>query len=272
MTSMDEDKKRILDNINYFLSKKHMKIGELEVASGVSPGYVSRLSKEKNSKPSFEFIKNLANACGTTIDKMTYFDFTNATPTELYLYDFLAKLDRDTEARKLKWGMETSKELYHSPYDENFNVMHPLLKFDSFSDDFEDGDSSNTFGVGFCSYNFGLDTVLNGNSYYLRLKNGLLVYLMSIRKAEPRANGLKLLAVEVWMVTPEGEKRYLSSSLDTSSLGHMTHLVYQAVQTYMMQPILTAPYKSAIDAFMVDDLGDDLPEKAVKKEETHGNG
>lgn len=42
------DIQRLMDNINSIIQQKNIKIGEMESDIGVSPGYISRLTKKGN--------------------------------------------------------------------------------------------------------------------------------------------------------------------------------------------------------------------------------
>ena len=78
------DKKILLENISYLLKEKEMKIGELEAAAKVSTGYISRITKEENSKPGIEFIMNVAEVLNVGMDTLLKVDLSAQTPTEKY--------------------------------------------------------------------------------------------------------------------------------------------------------------------------------------------
>ena len=49
--NIEFNKQLMLDNISFLLKESEKKIGELESEAGVSAGYISRISKEGNTKP-----------------------------------------------------------------------------------------------------------------------------------------------------------------------------------------------------------------------------
>ena len=50
--SVEFNKQLMLDNISFLLKEFGKKIGELEAEAGVSPGYISRISKDGPSRVS----------------------------------------------------------------------------------------------------------------------------------------------------------------------------------------------------------------------------
>ena len=266
MSIEKSEKQVLLDNITYYLEKTGMKIGELEAKCGVSTGYISRLYKEDKAKPSFEFVRTVSKIFHVSMDKMVYVDQSAATSTALSLFDFLKKVEKDTTSEKLSWQVEHLSDLNGTLKNKQFEVNHPLLTYGSFIGEPEEGDYTNCVGIGFISYNFKSHTVFPGTSYYLPLPNGVVLYLMPVKKPYMSPDSPDLFAVEVWLCSQAGEKKYLCSTLDTSALGHMTDVLYHAVLDYFSRPNLSLPFKEAIDAFM----GDTPPDRA-DKEETDGN-
>ena len=90
--SVEFNKQLMLDNISFMLKEFGKKIGELEAEAGVSPGYISRTSKDDKAKPGIDFIVKVAEALNTSVDTLLNIDLSGLTPTERYLISFLEKL------------------------------------------------------------------------------------------------------------------------------------------------------------------------------------
>ena len=67
---MEFNKQTLFDNIAFLVKKHNLRIGELENASGVSPGYISRASKDGGPTPGIEFILKIADKLNVTIDTL----------------------------------------------------------------------------------------------------------------------------------------------------------------------------------------------------------
>lgn len=266
MSNEKSEKQVLLDNITYYLEKTGMKIGELEAKCGVSTGYISRLYKEDKAKPSFEFVKSVAKVFHSSIDKMVYIDRSTATPTELYLFDFMQKLEKDTTLEKLSWQEEHLSDLQGIPKDEQWKVNHPLLSYGSFLRRLAEGGDVRYEGIGFISHTYEADTIFEGTSYYLSMPNGVVLYMMPVMRSHNAPKTLECFVVEAWMVSPQGEKKYLCTGSACSPLGVMTYEAYAAVMAYCSKPKLSLPFREAIDAFMGN-----TPPDTADKEETDGN-
>ena len=60
--SKEFNKQQMLDNITFFLQEFSKKIGELETEAGVSPGYISRITKdEKQNRASTSSLRPLTH-------------------------------------------------------------------------------------------------------------------------------------------------------------------------------------------------------------------
>lgn len=63
------DIQRLMDNINSIIQQKNIKIGEMESDIGVSPGYISRLTKKGNgAATSADLIWKVAKYLGVSVD------------------------------------------------------------------------------------------------------------------------------------------------------------------------------------------------------------
>lgn len=85
------NKQVLFDNIAFLVKERGLKIGELETGAGVSPGYISRASKEGGPTPGIEFIANIARELQVSIDTLISAHMAEMTPTERYIISFLEK-------------------------------------------------------------------------------------------------------------------------------------------------------------------------------------
>ena len=87
-----------IQNIRYLLSKKDVRLGDIERASGNYPGYLSRLEKPDNTTdPSIEFLMNAAEMLGVGLDELTKGKMEELSPNEEMLVAFLERLLIDTK-------------------------------------------------------------------------------------------------------------------------------------------------------------------------------
>lgn len=97
----------IFDNISYLIKEQGKKVGEVETQAGVSAGYISRNSKDSNSKPGIDFLFRVSEILNTSIDTIMKIPLSELTPTERYLVSFFEKLKADTAADKILWERES---------------------------------------------------------------------------------------------------------------------------------------------------------------------
>jgi len=251
------NKQLMLDNISFLLKESEKKIGELEAEAGVSAGYISRISKEGNTKPGIEFIMKVASSLNTSIDTLLNVDLAGMTPTERYLASFLEKLNKDTLDDKLDWNRESADSLNRAETDINGNTDHPLLSYETFYEEGECEYPDEVSRVVFVSHSFDCRTFINGDCFNLRLKNGTILYLMTISKSVHRVNDPNAFAKEVWMYTPGTGKNYLCSNIDNSPLAALVDHLYTTVSERMKHPRIKQELQYVIDAFMDDDVSDD---------------
>ena len=264
MADMDSDKQRQLDNNTYLLQKSGTKIGELEEAAGVSVGYISRITKDARAKPGLEFVKGLARFFHIDLERLIYSNLASATPTEKYLFDFLKKLDQDTQDDRIKWTLEIPGALAAFREDDEGRVWcHPLLTKDYFIVEGAKGEPLKKEKLGFYSRTFCEHTAFAGNWFYAQMPEEYCLYLASIKDSFPLSQKNEPI-IEVWMVSPNGHTKYICSSLVDSSLGPMTAVLYQSVLERSRNPKLEPEYQHVIDAFMSNSF------QKKYKEETHG--
>ena len=251
------NKQLMLDNISFLLTESGKKIGELETDAGVSPGYISRISKEGNTKPGIEFIMKVADSFNTSIDTLLNVDLAEMTPTERYLVTFIEKLNKDTLDDKLDWNRESADRLNRIETDINGNPYHPLLSFETFYEESETDYPDEVSRVVFFFYTFDCRTSINGDCFNLRLKNGSILYLMNISKSVHRVNDPDAFAKEIWMYTPPGQGADFLCSNMGAPFADLIDNLYTTISERLKHPRIKQNLKYVIDAFMNDDVNDD---------------
>lgn len=251
------NKQLMIDNISFLLKEFGKKIGELETEAGVSLGYISRISKEGNTKPGIEFIMKVADSLNTSIDTLLNVDLSEMTPTERYLVSFLEKLNKDTLDDKLDWNRESADRLNRAETDINGIPDHPLLSYETFYEEGECEYPDEVSRVVFVSNTFDCRTYISGDCFNLRLKNGSILYLMNISKSVYTINDSDAFAKEIWMYTPGTGANFLCSNRDTSPLAALVDNLYATVSERMKHPRIKQELQYVIDAFMKDDVSDD---------------
>lgn len=81
----------IFNNISYLIKEQGKKVGEVETQAGVSAGYISRNSKDANSKPGIDFLYKVSEILNTSIDTLIRIPLSELTPTKRYLFHSLKK-------------------------------------------------------------------------------------------------------------------------------------------------------------------------------------
>jgi transcriptional regulator with XRE-family HTH domain len=101
-----------LENIDYLLAQKGIKLGALETDSGNRPGYLSRMKSGKStSDPSIEFLMTASEELEVPLDMLVSSKVSELTPTEEFILNFLKKVMQDTKEDKLEWNRESVAEL-----------------------------------------------------------------------------------------------------------------------------------------------------------------
>ena len=249
--SKDFSKDRLLQNIAYlFEVHKEVKIGELETYAGVNAGYLSRLNKDPNAKPSIDFVVKVAEKFHVSVDTLVGVEMNQMTPTERYILAFLEKLLRDTEAEKLNWGFENVSFLNSIVVDDYNRSPHPF---------FAPSEGVTIVGPGprmrcmFYSQAYGDQTIIAGDCYHLHMNNGVSLFLANVAKKAGKQPEPGTEVKEIWM------KTQIPCFISGSKNPHFTSVIdnlYNAITLYFKRPRLGTDYRTAIDAFMVDNLGD----------------
>ncbi len=123
-------KTRLIENIDYLLPIRKLKIGQLESKAGVSIGYFSRLKNSTNeeSAPSLDALSNIALGLGVTLDTLLYYDFSELNETESFIKEFLEQMVEQTLNGELRWEKETEKFVENCRHYNNKIDPHPLMK------------------------------------------------------------------------------------------------------------------------------------------------
>lgn len=251
------NKQLLFENISFLVRERGLKIGELETAAGVSPGYISRASKEGGSTPGIEFISGVANELKVSIDTLLSAHMSELTPTERYIISFLEKLERDTNADKLDWHRESADSLNRMEPDRNSYVAHPLFSYETFYEQTECEYPQEVTECRFISHSFDVHTVANGDCFNLRLKNDTFLYLMDISKSVYRVNDSQAYAKEVWLCQSGCESQYLCCNRDIAPIGQLVESLFSAVGENSKHPKIKPSLQYVINAFMEDDISDD---------------
>lgn len=242
-------------NINYLLKTKGIKIGELESYAEVSTGYISRVRKEENSKPGIDFIVKAAEKFEVNVDDLIGLDMEKLTNTEVYILNFLEKLDSDTKAEKLMWNRETTENLSKVDYDRQYEeVNHHLFSIENVKR--VNGDKIvERNEIVFVSETFGCQTQINGDCYNMRLKNNAILYLMDIRRIPATFSESDESAKEV-LIYKNGFSHFLGNTKNENFRDKIEAL-FATLAEYFRHPLIQSDIRSSIDAFMQDDLQDD---------------
>ncbi len=129
-------KKLLLNNIDYLIKKKGIKVGELETAAGVSSGYFSRLKNNENETvcPAVDTLSLIADKFNISLINLLYSDMTSLTEDDLYVIKFLKELTERTQDDKIKWDAESIMHFYDT---RNYYIRdyHQPLADKTYDDD-----------------------------------------------------------------------------------------------------------------------------------------
>ena len=163
--------KRCIENIRFLAKEKNLKIGEIEKGAGVSPGYLSRFTKEDaTSMPSVEVLAAFAKATSVTIDSLIYMDYPKLSPSDRFILTFLQELTAKTSASEATWTVQQSDCLYETNYYSGV-PSHPLFRIER-----GEHDATVCYHSEFRDY----EVSLSGNSYKLQIGSDTDLHLMSV--------------------------------------------------------------------------------------------
>ena len=229
-----------------------IKIGQIEKEAGFRPGYLSRLEKDGNTTaPSVKFVFTAAKLLNVSVDTLVSVNLELLTPTEQCLVRFFDKLKADTLADKLNWNREAKFNLNRIVPDTNGIVQHPLFAEETI---FEE--SGEVTRIVFKSNTFGSNTVIAGDCYNLRLKNGITLYLMDIENSSHRAGDSNAYAKEAWVSIPHKGSSLLVASQDNTPIAPLIEALFTTVKDRTEHPKINKEIKDMIDAFLADNTED----------------
>lgn len=268
------DKYVFFSNVRELLKESPVKVGQIEKKADLKPGYTSRLEKPDNSTdPSVEYVVAAAELLEVSVDLLINCKLAELSASERYTLSFLDKLKMDTLDSKLDWDAEYKTDLCNVGVDRDGDAEHPLFVYETFYREGETEYPDQITEVVFKSHEYGCNTSIRDDCYKLRLKNGAMLYVMSIIKdVYYTRDEAKLSGTEIWMVLPNQhgwlcDKRFLCSSFDKGEVGAAVNRLYTTLRTYMMHPKMKSDVVSIIDAFMKDDLEDDKKPRRMTPEE-----
>lgn len=263
------DKYNCLNNIDYLLEKQDKKVGQLESEAHVRVGYMSRIKRTgRSTEPSLQFVASAAKMFNVTVDELLYAKMKEGSETENYLMQFINKLMKDTREEKLFWNKESEDDLRSIGSDISGEVEHPLLSYETFMEEDENGHPEEVSRVVFKSNSYGVKTAIDNDCFNLRLKNGSHLYIMSCSKSIYYLDDPDAHAKELWMHVPGQKAEYLCSNAKGEFLGKYVELLYEKVSESMEHPLIKENVKNIMDAFLNDDIKDD----SIVVDEDDGDG
>ncbi len=98
------DNSILIGNINYYLKKLNMRMGEFEQLIGVSAGYISRTAKEKSAKKlSIDIVWKIAKLFGVDTRTLLEVDLMIPNSNAEMILKFLTKLCVQTKQNDITW-------------------------------------------------------------------------------------------------------------------------------------------------------------------------
>lgn len=118
------DNSHLISNINYFLRKLNLRMGELEQLIGVSAGYISRTAKENSAKKlSIDVVWKIARLFEVDIRTLIEADLMIPNSNAKLVTQFLDKLCRQTARNDIKWENRGGAVCYLSDTLRNTEVF-----------------------------------------------------------------------------------------------------------------------------------------------------
>ena len=109
------DKEQFIRNIDALIKQKHLKIGEVEKAAGLSAGYLSRYRKsESDAAPSVEWVWKLAQFLDVSVDLLISGNFDGATDNIQYLTKFIRELKQRTDDNEVEWSSHSIRSIQNA--------------------------------------------------------------------------------------------------------------------------------------------------------------
>lgn len=110
---MYERTRKVLENIDVLIRRNHISIGDFESKLGVSPGYISRLKKEKKDPSNgIEFLCRSAEILDTSVKKLLYDDIQLEYDNIKKVTDFINRVIEMTEDKEIDWfGIHSAADI-----------------------------------------------------------------------------------------------------------------------------------------------------------------
>lgn len=248
------DNNILLNNVRFLVKQSNRKMGEVEEAVGVSPGYLSRIGKSDNfAKVPVNVVSALAHELKVTVDTLIGYDLSSLSPNEQYVGAFLEKLIAETKQGTISWERFSADNLAETvKVYEDGSTSLPLLSY-------------GWNKLIYCS-SFGPDDgcMPTGDFYATDLNKGhTRAFLMKVK--HPQADGFDyelyfydILAIEVPDNKPEpvcGTDPRNPAPLD-AYLHHLYSTVAASVQNVRLSPNVQRVIGEYLGA---DDDDDDNP-------------
>ena len=250
---MEFKKDTLFGNIMFLLKEQGKRIGEFEADTGVSPGYISRASKEGNAKPGIDFIIKAAEILNVSLDTLLEIDIYKLTPTEQYLVSFIKKLESDTNNDKLDWQVETADYLNHElDTDMDGDCYHPLFELVPTYERDESGYLTEVRNLIFSSRSYGNSTRIAGKCFNHKLKDSS-IYMMYITTNDAISKNQDEHSIEIWICKNCGANRFLCSTKETPVISGIIENLYSAISEDTKHPKIPKDIKAIIDSFMKGD-------------------
>jgi transcriptional regulator with XRE-family HTH domain len=244
---MGMDKEILITNIYALAKKKNIKIGSLEEQSGVSKGYLSRVSKGVvKALPPVDVLKTMAGILDVSVDYLIEYDSSEYTESEKYIIKFLDKLIKLTNESNLDWILETATVLNE---DSDRNVDNPMVSvIDGYSAEFDKLYKTHQYSS---SFNGETYTRIQGNCYHVRLPQSLAnVYLMSVVYGSQERFGSEHPALEMYLYEKGAITPLCSSFFTRDSIAQQMHNLYSSIENRISRIGLDSHTKGILDNFL----------------------
>ena len=111
-------KNRLMSNIDFFLKRKGVKIGELENFVDVSTGYFSRIRNSESDEtcPNIDVLTMTALKLDCSLVGLLYSDYAALTDTELFIVDSINNIIKKTTREQLVWERKSAGVFYSSGF------------------------------------------------------------------------------------------------------------------------------------------------------------
>ena len=254
------DKELVFRNIYFLLKLLQVKVGDFEAKAGVSAGYLARASKDDRSKPGGDFLVNAARILKVNLGTLIGVDLTALRNEDEYFIKFMDKIIVETDSGHIDW--ETESAFYLNTWRDNDEgpVYHPLFSLQTYYEPTESEYPQEVTRIIMVSKSFDENTIINGDCYNFRMKNGIIFYIMNISKCNYVASDTAHEAKEVWLFKPSVGAKFICSTLEEGPLSTKAEEIYTSVMLGSKHVRLDADIRHSIDAFMQGDVSDDEQE------------